>query len=56
MLRRIVFNCEDGDEAWLASLSRAGFSNSDIQHVYENLCGYDWAQLFGNGGSEDTPS
>jgi len=42
MLRRIVFNYEDGDEAWLASLARAGFSDSDVQHVYDTLCNYDW--------------
>ena len=40
MLRRIVFDCEAGDEAWYKQLSLAGFSDSDIQSIIEYISAY----------------
>jgi len=48
MLRRIVFNYEHGDEAWLASLYRAGFSESSVKHIYDSICSYDWVDNLTN--------
>ena len=42
MLRRIVFRTDDGDEAWLASLAAAGFSEEDISIIYSTICSSDW--------------
>ena len=33
MLRRVIFDSDSGDEAWLASLAKAGFSKDDIDHI-----------------------
>lgn len=38
MLRRIVFDFEEGDEAWLRKLSCAGFSKEDIGYIYNMVC------------------
>jgi hypothetical protein len=42
MLRRVIFDVDSGDEAWLASLKRAGFSDDDIGHIYSHICDHDW--------------
>jgi hypothetical protein len=52
MLRRIVFNVDAGDEAWLASLAAAGFGEEDIEAIYNNICDSDWVQaMLNNDGS-----
>ena len=48
MLRRIVFNYEDGDEAWLASLHQAGFTHADIQFMYNGIRNYNWVEEMSN--------
>ena len=35
LLRRIVFDIDQGDEHWLHSLSRAGFTQDDITQIYD---------------------
>ena len=35
MLKRIIFDISEGDEAWLAKLAAAGYSKSDIDSIYE---------------------
>jgi len=35
LLRRIVFDCDDGDEIWLRKLRAAGFDNDDIAAILE---------------------
>jgi hypothetical protein len=50
MLRRIVFDFDGGDEAWLASLERAGFSTEDIQYIYDSLCADFWLRNFTGDG------
>ncbi len=34
LLRRIVFDIDQGDEHWLRKLSAAGFTQDDIEHIY----------------------
>ena len=34
MLRKIIFNTEQGDELWLKQLLDSGFSHEDIQGIY----------------------
>ncbi len=34
LLRRIVFDIDQGDEHWLRKLSLAGFTQDDIEHIY----------------------
>ena len=53
MLRRIVFNTDAGDEAWLASLAAAGFSEEDIKSVYDNICSTDWVKGMLDGNKND---
>ncbi len=35
LLRRIVFDIDQGDEHWLNSLAKAGFTQEDITHIYD---------------------
>lgn len=42
MLRRILFNSEEGDEAWLRSLSVAGFGDEDVEAIYSHVCDHQW--------------
>ncbi len=35
LLRRIIFDIDLGDERWLNSLAKAGFTQEDISHIYE---------------------
>ena len=35
LLRRIVFDIDQGDEHWLNSLAQAGFTQEDITHIYD---------------------
>ena len=56
MLRRIVFNVDAGDEAWLASLAAAGFGEEDIEAIYHNICDSDWVQAMLNNDSSDISS
>ena len=35
LLRRIVFDIDQGDEHWLRSLSKAGFTQDDITQIYD---------------------
>ena len=56
MLRRIVFNVDGGDEAWLASLAAAGFSEEDISSVYNTICGSDWVQAMLDTNKSDMSS
>ena len=34
-MRRIIFDTDLGDERWLNSLAKAGFTQEDISHIYE---------------------
>ncbi len=34
LLRRIIFDIDQGDEHWLKKLSLAGFTQDDIDHIY----------------------
>ncbi len=34
LLRRIIFDIDQGDENWLRRLSLAGFTEDDIDHIY----------------------
>ena len=34
LLRRIIFDIDQGDEHWLKQLSLAGFTQDDIDHIY----------------------
>ena len=40
MLRRTVFSISDGDELWLQSLRKAGFSSRDVQAIYDTVIEY----------------
>ena len=42
MLRRIIFSCDEGDEHWLHQLQCAGFSEEDIQIIYDSICNLSW--------------
>ena len=37
MLRRLVFDTEQGDEAWPAKLQANGFTDNDISQIYDHL-------------------
>ena len=37
MLRRIVFDTSQGDEAWIARLRSNGFSEAEITQVFDHL-------------------
>ena len=41
MLRRIVFNFDEGDEAWLASRRAVGFPEEDIKEACDASCSSD---------------
>ena len=56
MLRRIVFNTDAGDEAWLASLASAGFSEEDIKTVYDRSCSNDWINVMLSTSNTDVQS
>ncbi len=38
MVRRIVFEVDEGDEAWLHKLSSAGFAHEEVQEIYTEVC------------------
>ena len=42
MLRRIIFDDEAGDEAWLHSLFSSGFTKVDVDWIYNNICDHEW--------------
>ena len=42
LLRHIVFDIDCGDEKWLQSLGRAGFSDIEIESIYRELCTSIW--------------
>lgn len=42
LLRRIIFNVEEGDEQWLLSLKHAGFEDHDIRAIYDHVCDHSW--------------
>lgn len=44
MLRRIIFDHDEGDEAWLASLAKAGFNEHEIKIIYESICDHGWVE------------
>ena len=52
VLRRIVFDVDQGDEAWLHKLASAGFPKEDIDFMYERVCEFSFADHF----SGDTSS
>ena len=39
LLRCIVFDFEDGDEAWFSKLTQHGFSEADILSIVESVLG-----------------
>jgi len=48
LVRHIVFNIDDGDEMWLASLANAGFDPSEIDTIYKEVCSSLWSSLKAN--------
>jgi hypothetical protein len=56
MLRRVIFDSDSGDEAWLASLAKAGFSKDDIDHIYAHICDHDWLQSHMAASCEEDPA
>ncbi len=52
LLRRIVFDVDQGDEHWLRKLDRAGFTKDDIFHI----CDFVKQNLFNNvdSGANDS--
>ena len=52
LLRRIVFDIDQGDEHWLNSLAKAGFAQEDITHIYDSVK----QNLFDNGDSGSSDS
>ena len=42
LLRRIIFEFEEGDERWLGSLKAAGFSDDDVKAIYDHVCDHSW--------------
>jgi len=42
LLRRIIFNVEEGDEQWLRSLKHAGFDEPAIKSIYDHVCDHEW--------------
>ena len=46
LLRRIVFDIDLGDEAWLASLKDAGFSDAEIECIYDQTKSCKWVDSF----------
>lgn len=46
LLRHIVFDIDQGDEAWLRGLASAGFSEADIGAIYDHIKGMDWVESF----------
>lgn len=51
MLRRIVFDIDQGDEQWLHKLSCSGFSQEDIDFMYHRICSYRFDEQFSNDTS-----
>ena len=56
MLRRIVFDFEEGDEIWLHSLAVVGFSDSDIKVIYDSICDYAWIHDMLDENSHNDPN
>jgi len=52
LLRRIVFDIDLGDEAWLHSLFNAGFSLDEVRIIYQEVCADVWAALETNSVSK----
>ena len=46
LLRRIVFDVDQGDEAWFRKLHDAGFSSDDVELIYAHIRNYAWSQGF----------
>lgn len=46
LLRRIIFDDQSGDEAWLKQLKDAGYSNDDISHIWNSICSTSWHDLY----------
>jgi len=42
LLRKIVFNISEGDEKWLHTLRSSGFSDHDIQFIYDHIKDIPW--------------
>lgn len=40
LLRRIIFDVDDGDEAWIAKFRKCGFSEVDIKAIYDYICNH----------------
>jgi hypothetical protein len=38
MLKRIIFDVDEGDEKWIARLLAAGFSKLDVDAIYVYVC------------------
>ena len=44
MLRSIIFDIDEGDEAWLRKLRDRGFSEDDINQIYSTVTTTPWLQ------------
>ena len=44
MLRRIIFDVNEGDEAWLSKLKATGYSDDDIKEIYDFVVNH--AQMY----------
>ena len=53
MLRRVVFNTDEGDEVRLASLAAAGFSDEDVKTICDGICNLDRLQSMLNDSGID---
>jgi len=51
LLRRIVFDFEEGDERWLNKLRSTGFSDTDVSDIYKFVTEYCWVNELGSTSS-----
>jgi hypothetical protein len=56
MLRRIVFQTDQGDESWLAGLKASGFSHQEISIIYEDICKLNALHDYEKSNDESSPS
>ena len=38
LLRRIIFDCDGGDEKWLSQLKDTGFPDEEVAFIYASVC------------------
>ncbi len=45
LLRRIIFDHADSDEAWFHKLKLAGFSDDEIKIIYGCISNHEWLRV-----------